>query len=154
MGAHRQAETIWMFFSANLHLLWTLVLALPMPKTLLRGNDDFLPWGITMAFYLGVILFCTFLKSRGVHLRATADKAEETLNLQAPLLMQMSAFAKAAGQSMKFGNVSGSENTFNATNQITHVLNEGEKQSVLWKILIPIGVSVAAAIIYHFPHLT
>src|SRR5947209_8124281 len=76
-GAHRQAETIWAFLGRNLHLLWVFVLALPFPKTLPRGNEDFLPWVVFLAFYAGIMLFCGFLKSRGITLRRIADKAEE-----------------------------------------------------------------------------
>ena len=87
-------------------------------------------------------------------MRKISDKAEETLNLQAPLLMQMSAFAAAAGQSAKVGDVSGNCNTVNATNSTTHVLHEGEKNNPTAKLAIPIAVSVGAAIINHFLHLT
>lgn len=153
-GAHRQAQTIWTFFVQNVRLLWLFVLALPFPKTMPHGNGDFLPWGMTLAFYACIILVCAVLKNRGITLRKIADKAEETLNLQAPLLMQMSAFAAAAGQSAKVGNISGNGNTVNATNSVTHILHEGENQNLLWKILIPIGGAVAAAIVNHFLHLT
>lgn len=153
-GAHRQAETIWALLGQNLHLLWVFVLALPLPKTLPRGNEDFLPWVVFLAFYAGIMLFCGFLRSRGITLRKIADKAEETLNLQAPLLMQMSAFAAAAGQSANVGSVSGSGNTVTATNSVTHVLHEGEKKNITAKLMIPIAVSVGAAVINHFLHLT
>ncbi len=153
-GAHRQAEAIWLFFSQNLHVLWTVILALPLPKTLPHGNDDLLPWGVTMAFYIGIIAVCAVLKNRGVSLRRIADKAEETLNLQAPLLMQMSEFARTADQSIKIGNVSGNGNNFSPTNKIVHVLHEGEKQNLLWKILVPLGVAVAAGLINRYLHLT
>ena len=154
LGAHRQAETIWAFLGQNLRLLWIFVLTLPLPKRLPHGSDDVLPWVVSLAFYAGIMLFCTFLKSRGITLRKIADKAEETLNLQVPLLLQMSAFAAATGQSAKVGNVSGSGNIVNATNSVTHVLHEGETQNATAKLMIPIAVSVGAGIINHLLHLT
>jgi hypothetical protein len=80
-GAHRQALQIWNFFGEYAGAIWRFVLALPLPKTIPRGNEDLLPWGVTLGFYLGIALFCVGLKSRAQRLRATADEAEKTLNL-------------------------------------------------------------------------
>ena len=140
-GAHRQAQTMWSFLSETLHPLWLFVLSLPVPRSLPNQNDSILPWALFLSFFTGITLFCAFLKSRGVTLRKLADKAEETLGLQAPLLMQISAFV-AAGQSSNVGNVSGNGNTISATNSVTHVLHEGEKTNMIAKLTIPIAVSV------------
>jgi hypothetical protein len=128
-GAQRQVKSIWVLFDQYTGLIWHFVAALPLPKTLPR-NNDWAPWALTLAFYLSITLFCVALKSRAQRLRATADEAEKTLNFQAPLLMQMSAFAAAHGtaQSANIGSVSGSGNTVNATNTINHILHQADEK--------------------------
>lgn len=150
LGAHRQAETMWLFFGEKLGLLWIFVLALPFPKAVLAPGNEF-QYFTCLAFCAGIFFVCAVLKNHGITLRKIADKAEETLNLQAPLLR---AIAATARQAATIGKVTGDSNTVNATNTVTHILHEGEKQSVTNKLLIGIVVSVGAAIVNHFLHLT
>ncbi len=150
-GAHRQALVLWDFFDQHVHLLWGFVLVLPFPKTLPRGSEDIMPWTVTMAFYAGVILFAVALKEWAIRLKKAADKAEETLNFQAPLLMQMASFAN---QVSSIENVSGTGNTVNATNSVTHVLREAEHQNLSSRLWWPLGVAVGAAILNKLMHLS
>ncbi len=77
-------------------MLWSFVASLPFPKALPEANY-YLPWIFFLVFYVCFILSAAGLKNRTIRLKAAAKEAEQTLNLQAPLLMQMSAFAAAYG---------------------------------------------------------
>ncbi len=92
------------------------------------------------------------LKNRAVRLKAAAKEAEQTLSLQAPLLMQMSAFANAYGaaQSANVGNVSGAGNTVNVTNTINHALEKASEKKITDKFWIPLAVAAATALLNHF----
>jgi hypothetical protein len=150
IGAQDLARTTWEFCNANVHLLWITVLSLPFPKALPRPNGSMLPWIVTLTFYLGIMWACGGLKQRAVTLRKIADKAEETLNMQTPLLMQMAA----NGQGVVIGGVSGNSNTINAGNRVVHVLKEGEKESKSWKVIVAIAIPVLTWIANHYLHLT
>ena len=150
-GAHQQAIGLWQFFDQHVHPLWVFVLVLPLPKTLPHYTGDMMPWVLTLVFYAGVILFATALKNWAVRLKKAADKVEETLNFQAPLLMQMASFG---GQISSIGRVSGNGNTVNATNSITHVLRDAEEQSLATKLWWPLIVAIGAAVLSKMMHLS
>jgi hypothetical protein len=97
-----------------------------------------------LAFYLLICLSVATLNTRSVRLKNTADEAERTLNLQAPLLMQMSTFAAAANQKINVG-VAGIGNFINAnaTNSITNILHSADEKAWWEK---PWGLVTLAAI--------
>src|SRR3954466_3942083 len=105
-GAQHGAQVAWTFFYTYVPLLWTLVLSLPLPKTMPRPNESMMPLIITLAFYAGAMLACGALKWRGTSLRRIANKAQETLDLQAPLLMQLDT----NGQVISVGTINGNGN--------------------------------------------
>ena len=149
-GAHNQAVRIWNAL-AQLEVysvVWASVTVLPLPKTFPGPGESNALWILAMAFYTGFTLFCAGLKGYGAKLRRNAEKAEDTLSLQGPLLVQMAKMADASGQRI----VNKGDNN-NLSNNITTILHDGEKQSLFWKIIVPIGIAVAAAMIAHFMHL-
>ena len=138
------------FVDANIHLIWVFVLSLPVPKSLPRGNESVLPWTIFLAFYLGVMLTCAALKQRGVKLRKLADKAQDILDLQAPLLMQRAV----NGAGVMVGGINGDNNTVNATNRVLRVIKEGEKESNITKILVAVAIPIVTWLLSHYLHVT
>jgi hypothetical protein len=126
-----------------------------LPKTMPREND-WAPWAVTLAFYGSAALFCVVLKSRAQRLTLAAGETEKTLNLQAPLLTQMSAFAAAHGtaQSANIGSVSGTGNMVNATNSITHVLHKADEKKLSEKLWSPLGIAIASALLNKLLHLS
>ncbi len=150
-GAQRQAIGLWTFCDQHIHLLWLFVLVLPLPKTLLRGNEDIMPWVLTMVFYAGIILFTVALKQWAIRLKKAADRAEETLDFQAPLLKQMAALARQSGS---IGTVTGNSNIVNATNTITHILRNAEMQSLSTKLWWPLIAAIGAAALIKALHLS
>jgi hypothetical protein len=125
-------------------LIWAFVTVLPLPKTLPGPGESNDVWILALMFYMGFMLFCAGLKGYSEKLRKNADKAEDTLNLQEPLLIQMAKIADASGQ-----RITNKGDNNNLSNNITTILHDGEKQSVFWKILVPIAITVIAAMIAH-----
>jgi hypothetical protein len=149
-GAQRGAIIGWNFFDNYVHLLWAVVLSLPFPKTLPRANQSMMPLIFTLAFYVGAMFACGALRWRGTKLRMIADKAQQTLDLQAPLLMQL----EANGASIVVGPITGDGNHIASHNPVTRVIKEGEKQSKSWLVISAIAVPVIIWLLNHYLHVT
>jgi hypothetical protein len=150
-GAHVKVERIWNGL-AQLELyglIWAFVSVLPLPKTFPGPGESNALWILALAFYMGFMLFCAGLKGYSAKLRKNANKAEDALRLQEPLLIQMAKMADASGQ-----RIANKGDNNNLSNNITTILHDGEKQSLFWKIIVPIGIAVAATMIAHAMHLT
>lgn len=149
-GAQKQAEAIWIFFDTYMHVLWVFVLLSPLPKTLPHGNESMVPLIITMAFYVGLMLAATAFVWRGKKLREIAKKAQDTLDFQAPLLMQL----EANGSPVVVGDIHGNGNHIASHNPVVRVIREGEKQSQSWMVISALAVPVIVWLLNHYLHVT
>jgi hypothetical protein len=134
--------TAWYWMNDNVPPLWSSLRSIS-PYLILTPP---LPWLSWLGFFLwiyGLTWFGFKLLGRSASLYQQASKTEETLNFQAPILLQM--------QSIQRGDISG--DVFAVVNTINNIRERDEKSWWSGPIgLIVIGVATAA--ISKFLHLS